>query len=864
MDIRLQEIANGAAGTYFLVYDNSQKASIPTNTTLRCVMINTKKGPVNNLVYISRGDSEGFKKIFGEIDRRDERNGNFSIRTALWLLENGPIVVCNLRSFDDEKDLAGVVGLSTKFGTVNEVINLTSYKNLFNTDRLWYNDPKRLLTMENKSILNIGNIGSSDVSVFIRKSRIMGYDATIREWYTSLNLDIPTFVNPNDKVSDTMVDVFVFNTNFGEPMKNMTNENYGHLFNESGLKPYSEYNGNMVDSLELLKQISDSQYVGNWTGSLIPGFVNQSGQPLQIEQIMNSVSGVTGLSFKLDESAMELIGDWVATEDTPINVTEAFSSTNRKPFAIDLVGHAYTKEESGTITFNGIDSILSHKFGNVLVGEAKIDNPETPWDIDVTEAYNTDITKIPILLDANTAATGNATEFYIFDAVSINPGDYIVGEDGNLIKVLDTTLINSQPITATEIDGDIIDVPVEHNLIKVKVNGVPFHKFDTVLDSLPVTVTENGDNITNLVTYDHVWKIKPLTEFKNSVLEAIVLPSYKPRANQFTNGTATQQSRILDVMNLPNMVKGFKNAQNLRFRYIVDAFKTFIEPSYKNQYSRLVQELSEKSTMFCRAILNEAFIEDMGSSINPYFKNSPSGSLETKFIMEGGNKLLPNSNRYTKPKDGDVYSFFFGPGVRVNHQGTETLAPIAGLVGKAFLDKYTNRFPYTITANNSGVINGANVIGIETDFDQDDRKYLEHVGYNAVISDDRRGLLIFGNNTAQTHIKTDLSKIHVSELVAFIQEQMLAIMKDYLFEWNDYQNRLEIRKRADAVMLQILSNRGIYWFENICDGSNNTQDVIDNDMGVIDTRIVAAHGGEKWVHRTFLEKGANIVGFEIV
>ena len=855
MDIRLQEIANGAAGLYFLTYDNSQTASIPVTTTLRCVMTNFKKGPVNNLIYISKGDTEGFKKLFGDIDRRDERNGNFSHRTCLWLLENGPIVVCNLRSFDDEKDLAGMIGLSTTFGQVNDVINLTPFKSLFNTDRLWYNDPKRLLNQENKSILNIANVGSSDVSIFVRKSTVEGYDATIKEWYTSLNLDIPQFINPNDKISDSMIDVFIFKTNFGDNQRNMTNENYGHLFTEKGLKPYSEQNGVLVDSLDLLKQITDAQYIGNYTGSLIPGFINQAKQPMQIEQILNATVGTTGLSVKIDEAYMEDLGDWEPKDDNePTTTEDAFSSKYRRPYAIDLTGHSYTKYENDAIKFDAVKNILSYKIGDIVEGSAVVGT--TPWDLTLDDVYNADITKLPIFVN-NIVANGKYSEFYMFDAVALHIGDNIVDSHGNFANVIDAKLVNSNKISDVATSDKI-----EYNLVKITLDS--FAYIESVTPATDFSVTENGTDVWEFTTLGNVYKVKSLYEFTNTMLQAIVLPSYKPRSEQFCNGTSTQQGRILDVMNLPNMVKGFKNAQNLRFRYVIDAFKTFIEPNYKYQFTTLVKELSEKSTMFCRAILNEAFVDEMGTSINPYFKNSPTGIFDTRYIAQGGNPQLLSSNRYTKPKDGDVYSFFFGPGLRVNHQGSEIITPIAGLVGKAFLDKYTNKFPYTVTANNSGVINGANVIGVETDFDQDDRKYLERVGYNAIVNDLDKGLLIYGNNTAQTHIKTDLSKIHVSELVAFIQEQMMVIMKDYVFEWNDYQNRLEIKKRADNVMLQILSNRGIYWFENICDASNNGEEIIENDMGVLDTRIIAAKAGEKWVHRTYLERGSNIVGFEII
>ena len=65
-------------------------------------------------------------------------------------------------------------------------------------------------------------------------------------------------------------------------------------------------------------------------------------------------------------------------------------------------------------------------------------------------------------------------------------------------------------------------------------------------------------------------------------------------------------------------------------------------------------------------------------------------------------------------------------------------------------------------------------------------------------------------------------------------------------------------------MNQILDNGGVLYFENICSAANNTTEIIENDMGILDTIIVAGRGAEKWVHRTYLEKAGNISGFELL
>lgn len=871
MDIRLQEIAQGAAGLYFLTYDNSTIPSVPNTTHLRCVMTNFKKGPVNNLVYISRGDVVGFKALFGDIDKRDERNGNFSHRTCLWLLENGPIVVCNLRKFDDDKDITELSEIATRFNESSNGVEVVEipYKDLYNTDRLWYYDNKKLLkhsVKEDSNFIKVSNTDVNDVSFFIRKSPISGYDLTIKEYYTRLGLEIPTFVNPNDKCSDFIVDVFVFKTNLSDNIRNMSNENYGYLFTESGLKLNVEQNGLMTDSLSILKTVSDAQFVGSYTGSLIPGFVGMNREIFYIEQILNAQSSKTGLLFKIDEEQLEVVGDWQKyDEDEPQSLSEKFSSKYRKPYALDLVGHGISQSNDDELEFLNTD-ILSYKIGKLQVGEIKQVFDET-GDIHKLKlqyddnSYGADVLKFPIMVNP---ASHLKNEFYVLKDIQLFENDSIVDEFGNITKIKQIELITD--INIPLYDNE--DIVIMNNVFKITIDDVMFidKSFvdDVVEDESIYTMYKNEESGFKLVFAGSSYKIKQIEDFNNVHLNSIVLKSYKPRNEQFTNGTSIRQNEILDLMNQPNLVKGLKNAKNLRFRYIIDAFKTFIEPNYKHQYTQLVKELSEKSTMFCRFIGNEASFEDMANSINPYFKETPDSIFDTRFVAEGGNKKLFSSNKYTKPVDGDVYSFFFGPGLRVNHQGTEIIAPPAGLVGKAFLNKYTNKFPYSVTANNTGILNGSGVIGIEEDFDIDDRKYLEQVGYNAIIDDIKKGLVIYGNNTAQTKIKTDLSKIHVSELIAFIQEQFMSILSDYNFEWNDVQNRLEIKKRADRVMQTILDNRGIYWFENICNSVNNNQEIIENDMGILDTRIVVAKAGEKWVHRTYLERGSNILGFELL
>ena len=214
LDIQLQEIANKAAGVYSLIIDNTQRAQVVETATLRLVPINVPYGPVNSLVYINRRDFAGLEKVYGSIKARDERKGNFSIRMCRHMLEAGPIVVMNMRTFDDTKDKAGFIPCSTRIAETNGTLDKVPYTKLLNTSRLWYPVSKRLKSLAPKNLLCFANTGSQNMSIYVRKADVKGYDITLKEYFTNRGIELPEYVNPMDLVKDTFLDVYVFRTDF--------------------------------------------------------------------------------------------------------------------------------------------------------------------------------------------------------------------------------------------------------------------------------------------------------------------------------------------------------------------------------------------------------------------------------------------------------------------------------------------------------------------------------------------------------------------------------------------------------------------------------------------------------------------------
>jgi len=284
-------------------------------------------------------------------------------------------------------------------------------------------------------------------------------------------------------------------------------------------------------------------------------------------------------------------------------------------------------------------------------------------------------------------------------------------------------------------------------------------------------------------------------------------------------------------------------------RYIVDTFGSY-EAGILNKVE-LTQIAKERQNVSC--ILNAPTVEDFKKSTDPSFKDAFTGSFETRFVADGGDLSQNPTATYSLPSiaDGANYGFYYGPGLNVRENGKVTVVPPAAYVSNNYIDKFTDSLPWSIVAGpRRGVVAGTNVIGAEYPFDKSDRDNLEPFGYNPIVFERGVGLVIKGNKTAQQTIKSALSSAHVREVLIYIENGIADILKDYVFEFNTAQTRLEIKTLADSFMEGVLSDQGVYAFKNIMDQTNNTNEIIDNNMGILDTYVEPVKGLEIIVHRT--------------
>lgn len=342
-------------------------------------------------------------------------------------------------------------------------------------------------------------------------------------------------------------------------------------------------------------------------------------------------------------------------------------------------------------------------------------------------------------------------------------------------------------------------------------------------------------------------------------LNVFTLDGFKLTSTHVPNGTNDRQVEILNgTLNGTNLFKALTDRDIINFRYIVDTFGNGIESGSKSIYTVLA---STRKNAF--AILNAPSAKDFKSNISPSFKDL-TGSLSSRFISTGGDLSLNPTVRYSLPSQtqGASWGAFYYPFITVRDLGRNINVVPAAYVSNNFIAKYENALPWSLVAGvRRGVVGGTGVVGLEINLGKEDREYLEPFGLNPIVFQSGTGPTIFANKTAQQTTKSALSSINCREVVIYIQDGIEAILKNYLFEFNTAQSRLEIKTLADNFLATVQNDDGVYDYKNVMDETNNTPEVIDQNVGILDTYIEPVRGMEILVQRTtILKTGAISAG----
>ena len=150
-------------------------------------------------------------------------------------------------------------------------------------------------------------------------------------------------------------------------------------------------------------------------------------------------------------------------------------------------------------------------------------------------------------------------------------------------------------------------------------------------------------------------------------------------------------------------------------------------------------------------------------------------------------------------------------------------ADVAGLMARTDLNQFSW---YSPAGQQRGVFNNAIKLAYNPDKSQRDTLYIARV--NPVILQPGIGVLLFGDKTALSY-NSAFDRINVRRLFLTIEKSLENAAKAQVFEFNDEVTRANFVNIVEPFLRDVQAKRGIYDFLVICDTTNNTPDVIDNN-----------------------------------
>jgi hypothetical protein len=335
----------------------------------------------------------------------------------------------------------------------------------------------------------------------------------------------------------------------------------------------------------------------------------------------------------------------------------------------------------------------------------------------------------------------------------------------------------------------------------------------------------------------------------NGALKPMYLSGYTYGTIHKGHSATETCAKSLNVLKDKGIRTALTNHVDSEYHYIIDTYAGLVQTNptdisnFKAAKFNICIVAKEKFN--CLAIMNAPAKSDL-LKINSFnLDDFGKGNYSAKFALPTEVEGASHCAYYTPLVFGD--------------NSIKSIVPSAAIVSNNFMEKWKSRQPYYIVAGpNYGRMEYNGLIGPDYNYSREDLDVYETMGINCMVYVPRKGTYINSNQTAKQKPITALSKVHVRELVTYVQDEIEKMMQNYQWELNTQTLRDTIKTKADAILEKIKANGGVYDYLNVCDGSNNTPEVIDNEMIILDTSIEPARGAGKMIQRLTIHKTGGI------
>lgn len=517
--------------------------------------------------------------------------------------------------------------------------------------------------------------------------------------------------------------------------------------------------------------------------------------------------------------------------------------------------YKYVELDSYTFIYNDIKQVYSTNTGlkrpievTTTDGTLYIDATSNP-DLNVDETGKITANTVALKHDGTdkigyyVAMYTNPAFDYGQEVIMLTDAEYqkikpISVEKYNGLSTSDKTAYNSTTANYTE-NGD--DTLLGHYLIG----------YSTLVANTNEWIKKAAQNATTYGKY--LVRIENGLNQEIGTMEPVYLKGYtyehpKPDGVGQRAKLEWQNFQLSALTEYKGLRTGLLNKSEIDFRYVIDGFETYVDAGAKKVLSFLAKQ---KQNAF--AILNFPSVKTFVKCPYSSFTDAK-GVFNVQYVVDGFNKKKAHTTAFSLPSNDEGASFaaFYTP-LKLSDGTIDSVVPSAGLVSNLFMEKYNSRLPYEIVAGpNYGAMSVSGLVGPDYNYSSDELNIIEPFGVNCMVYRPSFGTFINANQTAKQTPKSALSSVNVRELVIYIMDEVEKILQSYQWEFNNQTVRNKIKDRADSICARVQANGGIQAYLNVMDDSNNTPDIIDNEMAILSTHIEPGRGMGKMVHELTL------------
>jgi hypothetical protein len=496
-------------------------------------------------------------------------------------------------------------------------------------------------------------------------------------------------------------------------------------------------------------------------------------------------------------------------------------------------------------------------------------NPDTTYDVDFSDWTNSNKYDNKLIIHSNRSNWEQSVEIeeVITDggelttcqAIKVDKNRYSEVTRGSYLAAYYDEDYYAAPNGQGYLDGS---VPRKLTRI-IKVQNDPYNVDLKILyTDQPIKIVDYN-MATGTTNIDYQTFTYPSIDVYVDEYKALKISPFVVHTDSIPNGTDARQNEILDIIAYnTNLAKALADKNKITWRYLVDSFGLGLVPSEGFGSKQQLVDLCGKK-LNCLGFISMPSAKIFRESTNPSFVNED-GTLNLEYVKAGADDSKNPDFYYQFGQqhgeiDGRSCVGYFFPYIRIYDNGIPKWVPPAAYAATTYMQKFVSNVaglvPWTICA---GITNGRvqNITKTEMDFTETDQEYLYQMNANPILYKINNGYCINSESSAQVYPYSSLSFLHSREVLIELENRIYDMLLRYQWQFNTPEIRAEIKYRADKICKDILDNDGFYDFWNICDETNNTDYVIDLQMGVLDTYVEIVKGMGIIVNNiTIMKKG---------